>query len=55
MPNITFVTQNKPGSSHLNFSMLHRLPIHTEALHKKLKDMGIVANHCHAATYKELV
>lgn len=26
---ITFVTQNKPGSNHLNFGMLHRMSIYT--------------------------
>jgi hypothetical protein len=55
---ITFVTQNKLGSSPNNFSMLHRLPIltiYTEALHQKLKGIGIVADHHHAATQKELV
>jgi len=54
---ITFVTQNKPGSSHLNFSMLCRLPIPTmyTELHQKLKDRGIVADHCHAAMHIELV
>jgi len=53
---ITFVTQNKPGSSHLNFSMLYRSPIHTmytEALHQKLNN--IVADHCYATMHKELV
>jgi hypothetical protein len=29
--------------------------MYTKALHQKLKDIGIVADHCHAAMHIELV